>query len=204
MRKFLESRPYLTLGNLAALWQDDVRRLIGWSSVSQSGYALMAVCVVGLSTSALPALLFFLLGYAAANLAAFAVVVHLRGRTAIADYSGLGESRPSAALALTVSFLSLVGIPPLGGFLGKLMLLRSTIEAGYAWLAAFAVANTVVSLFYYLRVIGPIYLQPVQYPAAVLGRWTAAATWLGITAIIGIGVAAEAGLAGFANSALLP
>src|SRR3546814_21039660 len=86
---------------------------------------------------------------------AFAVVVHLRGRTAIADYSGLGESRPSAALALTVSFLSLVGIPPLGGFLGKLMLLRSTIEAGYAWLAAFAVANTVVSLFYYLRVIGP-------------------------------------------------
>src|SRR3546814_1397455 len=52
LRKFLESRPYLTLGNLAALWQDDVRRLIGWSSVSQSGYALMAVCVVGLSTSA--------------------------------------------------------------------------------------------------------------------------------------------------------
>src|SRR3546814_16931256 len=114
LRKFLESRPYLTLGNLAALWQDDVRRLIGWSSVSQSGYALMAVCVVGLSTSALPALLFFLLGYAAANLAAFAVVVHLRGRTAIADYSGLGESRPSAALALTVSFLSLVARKSVG------------------------------------------------------------------------------------------
>src|SRR3546814_21059258 len=68
LRKFLESRPYLTLANLAALWQDDVRRMIGWSSVSQSGYALMAVCVVGLSTSALPALLFFLLGYAAATL----------------------------------------------------------------------------------------------------------------------------------------
>src|SRR3546814_14738955 len=86
----------------------------------------------------------------------------------MADYSGLGESRPSAALALTVSFLSLVGIPPLGGFLGKLMLLRSTIEAGYAWIAAFAVANTVVSLFYYLRVIGPIYHPQVKYPAAEL------------------------------------
>src|SRR3546814_21172095 len=67
----------MTLGNLAAIWQDDVRRLIGWSSVSQSGYALMAICVVGLSTSAVPALLFFLLGYAAANLTAFAVVAHL-------------------------------------------------------------------------------------------------------------------------------
>src|SRR3546814_512377 len=81
----------MTLGNLAAIWQDDVRRLIGWSSVSQSGYALMAVCVVGLSASALPALLFFLLGYAVANLTAFAVVTHLRGRTALGDYAGLAE-----------------------------------------------------------------------------------------------------------------
>src|SRR3546814_13435800 len=80
---------------LCSLGQDGVRRLIVWLSVSQSGYALMAVCIVVLSTAALPALLFFLLGSAAANLAAFAVVVHLRGRTAIADYIGLGESRPS-------------------------------------------------------------------------------------------------------------
>src|SRR3546814_11583157 len=87
----------MTLGNLAAIWQDDVRRLIGWSSVSQSGYALMAVCVVGLSASALPALLFFLLGYAAANLTAFAVVAHLRGRTALGDYTGPSQVKPWAA-----------------------------------------------------------------------------------------------------------
>src|SRR3546814_18185811 len=87
----------MTLGNLAAIWQDDVRRLIGWSSVSQSGYALMAVCVVGLSASALPALLFFLLGYAAANTPAIAVVSPLRGPTP------LGRSKNTRVRQQTVS-----------------------------------------------------------------------------------------------------
>src|SRR3546814_22168 len=169
----------MTLGNLAAIWQDDVRRLIGWSSVSQSGYALMAICVVGLSTSAVPALLFFLLGYAAANLTAFAVVAHLRGRTALDDYAGLAGGRPWAALALTIAFLSLVGIPPLAGFIGKLALFRATIEAGYAWLAVVAVANTVASLFYYLRVVGPMYLRPAEVRAVSLGHWTTTATGVG-------------------------
>lgn len=194
----------MTLGNLAAIWQDDVRRLLGWSSVSQSGYALMAVCVVGLSASALPALLFFLLGYAVANLTAFAVVTHLRGRTALDDYTGLSESRPWAAAALTLAFLSLVGIPPLAGFVGKLALFRTTIEAGYAWLAAVAVANTVVSLFYYLRVMGPMYLRPHETRALGLGNWTAAATWIGPAAVVGIGLLAEVGFAAFTDAALLP
>src|SRR3546814_16832136 len=95
----------------------------------------MAICVVVLSTSAVPALLFFLLVYAASNLTAFAVVAHLRGRAALDDYAGLAGGRPWAALALTIAFLSLVGIPPLAGFIGKLALFRATIEAGYAWLA---------------------------------------------------------------------
>jgi NADH-quinone oxidoreductase subunit N len=194
----------MTLGNLAAIWQDDVRRLIGWSSVSQSGYALMAVCVVGLTTSAVPALLFFLLGYAVANLTAFAVVAHLRGRTALGDYAGLAESRPLAALALSIAFLSLVGIPPLAGFVGKLVLFRATIDAGYAWLAAVAAANTVASLFYYLRVIGPIYMHAPKAHAASLGYWTATATWLGPAAVIGVGLVAEAWLAAFGDAALLP
>src|SRR3546814_7787676 len=88
----------------------------------------MAVGVVGLCGSDLPALLFFLLGYAAANLTAFAVVAHLRGRTALGDYTGLSQVKPWAALALTIAFLSLVGIPPLAGFVGQLTLFRATIE----------------------------------------------------------------------------
>lgn len=192
----------MTLGNLSALWQDDVRRLVGWSSVSQSGYALMAVCVVGLSASALPALLFFLLGYAAANLTAFAVVAHLRGRTALGDYAGLSQLRPWAALALTIAFLSLVGIPPLSGFVGKLTLFRATIDAGYAWLAVAAVANTVVSLFYYLRVIGPMYLRPAAGGAETLGLWTASLTWLGPAGVLAIGLGAEFWLSAFTAAML--
>ncbi len=142
----------MTLGNLAALRQTDVRRLLGWSSVSQSGYALMAIVVVG-TAQALPALLVFLASYAVANLAAFAVVTHLRGRTAVEDYRGLVRTQPVAAVVVVVSFLSLVGIPPLVGFFGKLLLFKVTIDGGYAWLAFAAVVNSVISLFYYLRVI---------------------------------------------------
>src|SRR3546814_5334346 len=81
------------------------------------------------------------------------------------------------------------------GFIGKLALFRATIEAGYAWLAVVAVANTVASLFYYLRVVGPMYLRPAEVRAVSLGHWTTTATWVGPVAVIGIGLLAEAGLA---------
>lgn len=194
----------MTLGNLAALWQDDVRRLIGWSSVSQSGYALMAVCVVGLSASAIPALLYFLLGYSVANLAAFAAVAHLRGRSQRDDYGGLALHRPLATVTLIVGFLSLVGIPPLVGFVGKLALFLATIDGGYAWLAAVAVINTVVSLFYYLRVIGPMYFAMPAAPAAVLGHWTGTAAAIGAMVVVGFGVSAGVIFAAFERAALLP
>ena len=159
----------MSLGNLAALWQDDLRRLLGWSSVSQSGYALVAVALVGLSPRAEAALLYFLLGYALANLAAFAVVAELRGRTRLADYAGLGAIRPWAALVLVLSLLSLTGIPPLVGFVGKLLLFSVAIDGGYAWLAVAAVINTVISLFYYLRPIGTVYFGRSPSAVAVLG-----------------------------------
>ncbi len=194
----------MTLGNLAALWQEDVRRLIGWSSVSQSGYALMAICVIGLAPSALQALLVFLLAYAVANLAAFAVVAHLRGRTALGAYQGLGSSRPGAASVFVIAFLSLVGIPPLAGFVGKLLLFLATIEGGYSWLAVVAVANTVASLFYYLRVIGPMYFGDSSGAVPVLGRWTAGAVWICAGSVIGIGIFGEIAMFSFKDLALLP
>ncbi|MEW5424882.1 NADH-quinone oxidoreductase subunit N [Amorphus sp. 3PC139-8] len=195
----------MTLGNLAALWQDDVRRLIGWSSVSQSGYALMAVTVVGLTEQAIPALLFFLLGYAAANLAAFAVVGHLRGRTDRRDYAGLAATRPVAATILVLSFLSLVGIPPLAGFVGKLELFVATIEGGYAWLAIVAIANTVASLFYYLRVIGPLSFGKAEgSQPQILGRWSSACMTIGGASIVVLGLAAGTLLALFQTASLLP
>lgn len=182
----------MTIGNLAALWQDDIRRLLGWSSVSQSGYALVIVVTTGLSPDATPALLYFLLGYTAANLAAFSVVVHLRGRTRLQDYNGLSSSRPWSAAAMTISLLSLVGIPPLVGFVGKLLMFKVAIDAGYAWLAVIAVANTVISLFYYLRVIGPMYFAESDEAVAVLGRWSRAS--LLVTLILVPGLCLAVGL----------
>ena len=165
----------MTLGNLMALWQTDLRRLLGWSSVSQAGYALMALAVLGVGAQAVPALLFFLAGYAAANTCAFAAVTHLRGRTALADYRGLVASQPWTVAALALALLSLVGIPPLAGFVGKLGLFTAAIDGGAAWLALAAIVNTVLSLFYYLRVIGTMVLDPPPAAAQTLGRWTGAA-----------------------------
>ncbi|MEO8311550.1 MAG: NADH-quinone oxidoreductase subunit N [Caldimonas sp.] len=194
----------MTLGNLAALWQKDLRRLLGWSAVSQSGYVLMAVTVVGLSRSALPALLLFLASYAAANLTAFAVVTQLRGRTSLGDFAGLARTRPWAAAVLTLSLLSLAGIPPLAGFAGKLMLFVATIDAGYTALAIFAVLNTVVSLFYYLRVLAPMYFSKPEGTVEQLGGSVGAAVSFAALAVVGIGLGAGALLARFDTVTLLP
>lgn len=181
----------MTLGNLAALWQDDVRRLLGWSSVSQTGYGLLAVVAIGRSDLALPALLFFLAAYALANLAAFGVVVHLRGLTERDAYAGLASRHPWAAAALLIAFLSFVGIPPLGGFAAKLLLMGAAIDAGYAWLAVLTVLNSALSLFYYARVIAPVYFGEGTESRALMGRLPGWATAAATAGVIGLGVVAQ-------------
>ena len=202
----------MTLGNLAALRQDDVRRLLGWSAVSQTGYALMALVAVGRSPLAVPGLLFFLAAYALGNLAAFGVVARLAGLSQRSAYAGLARSRPALALSLTVAFLSFVGIPPLAGFTGKLVLFGAAIEAGYGWLAALAAANTVLSIAYYARVLGPMYFE--EPPAGEAGRpprlagpfaaWAAAGTVLSVLSVLTVGLGAEWLLATLAGAPFLP
>lgn len=184
----------MTLGNLAALRQSDVRRLLGWSSVSQSGYALMAVVVVGTDVQAMRALLTFLAAYALANLAAFAVVTHLRGRTALGDYRGLARAQPIATTVLILALLSLVGIPPLVGFFGKFLLFEAAIDAGYGWLAVVAAINTVVSLFYYLRVIAVTMFQPQAGEVHVLGSVSKLAMLASVALLIVASLGIEWGL----------
>nr|WP_299246065.1 NADH-quinone oxidoreductase subunit N [uncultured Halomonas sp.] len=185
----------MTLGNLAALQQTDVRRLLGWSSVSQSGYALMAVVVIGREPQALPALLAFLAAYALGNLAAFAVVTHLRGRTALADYHGLGRTQPVVTAVLILALLSLVGIPPLVGFFGKFLLFKVTIAGGYGWLAVVAAINTVLSLFYYLRVIAVTMFKSKDGEVHVLGSWSWLALLVSAVLLLAASLGVEAGLA---------
>lgn len=210
----------MTLGNLVALWQDDVRRLLGWSAVSQTGYGLMAVVALGRSPLAVSALLYFVAAYALATVAAFGVVVELRGRADRARYAGLASAHPWLASALLVSLLSFVGIPPLAGFTAKVALFAAAVDAGYGWLAVLAVVNTVVSVFYYVRVLAPAYLPPTSdasaaspttgelpnaaTPLPTLGRWAAVAVAVGALGVVWLGVLAGPPLAAFGASHILP
>ncbi|MFZ5848361.1 MAG: NADH-quinone oxidoreductase subunit N [Actinomycetota bacterium] len=147
----------MTLGNLAAYWQSDPRRLLGWSTVSQVGYLLVPVAVAGRSDLALPSLLLYLAGYTVTNLAAFAITTAFPDRRELDSYRGMGRARPWLGAALVVALLGLVGTPPTVVFAGKLTTTAAAWDGGYAWLAVLVFVNTVVSLFYYLRWIAPVY-----------------------------------------------
>ncbi len=193
----------MTLGNLACLWQDDVRRLLGWSAVSQTGYGLMAIVALGRSELAIPALLFFLVAYVPGNMAAFGTVVALRGRTALADYAGIARARPWIAGSLALSFLSFIGVPPLSGFVAKLLLFLVAIQAGYAWLAVVAAVNTVISIFYYVRVLAPAYFDSPAAPVPTLSRGTTLVTIGSAGLLVVTGIVAEPLVAAFVAAVLV-
>ena len=157
----------MTIGNLAALAQSDVRRLLGWSTVSQVGYLLAAAAVTRISDQGQPALLFFLAGYALTNLAAFAVAAAAPERRSLEGWAGFASARPGLSVALVVALLGLVGTPPTAVFIGKLTTMGANWDAGLAWLAVAIALNTVVSLLYYLR-----WIRAALRPAAQLDEGT--------------------------------
>jgi proton-translocating NADH-quinone oxidoreductase chain N len=182
----------MTYGNLAALVQGNVVRLLAYSSIAQSGYFLLGVAAFGESGLALPSLVVFAAAYVAMNVGAFAVVA-LAGRD-LRDFTGLGRARPVAGAAMVVFLISLVGIPPLAGFVGKLLLFGAAIETGFVWLAVAAILNSVLSLAVYLRVVVPMYRIPKEAP---IGSRPVEAIWLiSLLATVGIGLAAQALLGG--------
>jgi NADH-quinone oxidoreductase subunit N len=145
----------MTVGNIAALTQSNIKRMLAYSSIAHAGYLLIGV-VVG-TTRGVTAMLVYLFIYAFMQLGAFAVVTMLRRRDVIGDelkdMSGLLARSPVAALAMLVFMLSLGGIPPTAGFMGKFYLFGAAIEAGYVWLAVIGVLNSAISLYYYFRVV---------------------------------------------------
>jgi len=147
----------MTLGNLAAFFQDSVRRLLAYSTISQVGYLLMVPVVAGRTALALPALGLYVVGYAITNAGIFAVVSAVRAGPKLGDWTGLGRRRPTLAVALAVCLLGLVGTPPTAVFVGKLSVFTAVAQAGYGWLVVVAAVNTVASLFYYLRWIAPVF-----------------------------------------------
>jgi NADH-quinone oxidoreductase subunit N len=149
----------MTLGNLLALTQKNMKRLLAYSSIAHAGYILIGVVVAterGFSSS-----IYYLLAYLVTNLAAFAVVSIIGktiGSDEIADYAGLSRRSPGLALVLLVSLLSLAGMPPLGGFISKFLVFAAAVEANYIWLAVVGVLNAIIGLYYYLIVLKVVYL----------------------------------------------
>lgn len=155
----------MTLGNLAAIRQESVKRMLAYSSIAHAGYLLVGVSALGFGVvSAQPALIFYLVAYSAMTLGAFAVAAWVghRGdeRLRVDDWAGLARRRPALALAMTLFLLSLAGFPPTGGFFGKFYLFRAAVERPeLIWLVVAAVINSVISVYYYLRIVVAMYFR---------------------------------------------
>ena len=179
----------MTLGNVVALWQKNIKRLLAYSSIAQAGYTLIGVVAISSQHGAgMAAVIFYMFMYMLTNLGAFAVVIlasRATGSEQIADLAGLSRRSPWLALAMTVSLLSLGGIPPAAGFFGKFFLFNAAVDSGFVWLALIAVINSIVALYYYLMVIKVMYVdrsasedQPI--PVAGSYRWALLVTTLGV------------------------
>jgi len=201
----------MTVGNLVALVQRNIKRMLAYSSVAHAGYILVGLAVA--TPRGLAAVVYYLLAYAAMNLGAFAVVIWLNNRGTgdeVDDYVGLSQRAPLAAAALLAAFVSLIGIPPTAGFFGKFYLFMAAVEANMAWLAVLMVVNTAISVGYYYAVVRNMYLQPEaergaraagQLPATPLVGTALGAT---VVAVLALGLLFEplARLAGLACGGL--
>jgi NADH-quinone oxidoreductase subunit N len=154
----------MVLGNLVALQQHNIKRLLAYSSIGQVGYMLMALAALSPDTSS--ALLLHMAGYVATNLLAFTCIIawhNLTGNEEIADFRGMAERAPLLAASLTGALFSLSGMPLFAGFFTKFILFQAVASEGFMWLTAIAVVMSFVSLYYYLAVIREMYIsKPVE------------------------------------------
>jgi NADH-quinone oxidoreductase subunit N len=149
----------MTVGNLIALTQKSIKRMLAYSSIAHAGYAMIGV--VAFSELGIASVVFYLIGYVLTNLLAFGIigiVGRLTGSDDFQAYSGLSRRNPTLGLAALVAFLSLAGMPPFVGFVAKFFVFSAAIEAGWVWLAIVGVLNSIVGLYYYLNVLKYIYL----------------------------------------------
>ena len=194
----------MTLGNLAAMGQTNIRRLFGYSTIAHAGYILVGIAA-GVKASGsvtggpefvslgLNSVLFYLAAYAAANLTAFFAIIAVSQRTGsdlIEDYAGLVRRAPFLAVVLTLALVALIGVPPTSIFIGKLVIFSAAIKSGLVWLAILGVINSVVSAYYYVRIVRVMFLEPPREQGA---SGISPVAWFALTvsgvAMIGIGIA---------------
>uniref|UniRef100_A0A7C3Z830 NADH-quinone oxidoreductase subunit N n=1 Tax=Desulfobacca acetoxidans TaxID=60893 RepID=A0A7C3Z830_9BACT len=159
----------MAVGNITALYQTRIKRLLAYSSIGQMGYLLMGLTAV--KQGALEALIFFLVVYAVMDLGAFGLVGVLSGEREDLDdlegFQGLGYDRPWSAATLAVCLLALAGLPPTAGFMGKFILFRAVLKGGFVVLAVIGIITVIISIYVYLKVLVALYMQPAARPATL-------------------------------------
>src|SRR5678816_342411 len=182
-----------SLGTVVGVAQSNLKRMLAYSSIAHGGYLLVGL--VAANEVGKAAILFYLLAYSVTNLAAFGVIALLgardRDNDELRDYAGLWHTRPALAALMTVCLLSLGGLPPTAGFIGKWYIFSAAVSAGYYWLAIIGVLTSVVSVFFYLRVVVMMYMADrdaaLAAPAHV-GGVAMAALVVSIAAILFLGI----------------
>ena len=158
----------ITVANLFAVRQQNLKRFLAFSSISQAGYIMLAV--ISGTPFGMTSLIFYVLIYLAANLAAFGVISTVEqnsdGKVSMADYNGLYRTNPKLAVVMTLALFSLAGIPPFAGFFSKFFVFASAFEEGFHVLVFIALINTVISLYYYLLVVKAMFINPNDSPVA--------------------------------------
>ena len=174
----------MTVGNLVAIAQRNIKRMLAYSSIAHAGYILVGLAAA--NKDGISSAMFYLLVYCVMNIGAFGVVILARTEDGeslmISDYAGLGFKKPLLALFMTVMLLSLAGFPPTAGFVGKFYIFRSAVEAGQIWLVIIGAINTAISAFYYLRIVVTMYMREPEaeldflaYPRLLIVALTLAA-----------------------------
>jgi NADH-quinone oxidoreductase subunit N len=160
----------MTIGNLAALVQNNVKRLLAYSSIAHAGYLLMAFAVLQ-GKDGITAAMFYTASYAAMNVGAFTVISHFAGagerHVTLEDYAGLGSRSPILAATLTIFLLSLIGIPMTGGFFAKFYVFSAALQNNLLWLVIIGVLNSAIGAYYYLRIIVAMYMREPREEEAI-------------------------------------
>jgi NADH-quinone oxidoreductase subunit N len=173
-------------GNLAALTQTNVKRMLAYSSIAHAGYVLMGVLAA--NEDGLWAVMFYLLAYSLMTLGAFGLVILLERREyageTYADYAGLAARHPALAAMMLVFMLSLTGIPPTGGFFGKLYLFAAAIESGWTWVAVVGALTSAISLYYYLGIVVQMYLKDREADTPTPQRASGLVAAVGFCAVV--------------------
>ena len=164
----------ITIGNVSAVRQDNIKRMLAYSSISHAGVLLVGICALGLgSRTATTSLVYYLIAYSFTTMGAFAIVAYVgargRERLLVDDWAGLGAQHPAVALGMTVLLLSFGGIPPTGGFFGKFYVFKAAMEVSggqLLWLVVVGVINSAISIYYYLRIVTAMYFRDANQPFA--------------------------------------